>query len=155
MDKASLQFLQIAQNKDRALFSKTFQNQPCKSVTHLCSFTSRCEQMEDPKTGGKHIVFVCHKKRELFNQLSKELHKTKSKNNFPACLTNLRTAEKRQKGIVTICQCNRTSGYSTNGSSYTSAICEQIIEYSVCRSYALDQKTKIKIGCIYLIHITS
>lgn len=51
MNKASLQFLQIAQNKDRSLFSKTFQNQPWKSVMHFCRFTSRCEQMEERKSG--------------------------------------------------------------------------------------------------------
>lgn len=92
-------------------------------------------------------MLVSHKNRRVFNKQSEELPKTKTKNNFPACLTNLRIVEKNDtlwlKVTVIICQCNRTAEIrdSTSGrSSYSTSICDQILAYSACRSYVLDKK---------------
>lgn len=143
-------FLQIAQSKNSAktIISKTFifkdDSEPILwSACCFFSYTFRCEKMEDHKTGDNYNMFFSHKNKKPFNKQSKELHKI---NNFPACLTNLRTAGRKKKVTFIIYQCNRTGEIwdTINVSSYSSAICDQILAYSVCRNYVLDKKRRHK-----------
>lgn len=97
-------FLQIAQSKNstKTIISKTFifkdDSEPILwSACCFFSYTFRCEKMEDHKTGDNYNMFFSHKNKKPFNKQSKELHKI---NNFPACLTNLRTAGRKKKSHI-------------------------------------------------------
>lgn len=55
-----------------------------------------------------------------------------------------------------MCECNRTAGTGTapeEGVRLPLTIYDQMLAYSVCRSYILDKKDKKTPNCIRLIYI--